>query len=107
MKSLTYSASLEVSYQCYKILEHFTSSSLWYCLCDKYQGCLRGPYPVAGKDCCCVCTTHNSFELEKFYLNILRDLAEILSVDPDIYFWKGKVFYKHKNCKKGQRAIRV
>ena len=105
MKSLIYFASLEVYYQRYKILEHFTSSSFWYCLCDEYQDCLRGLYPVAGKDYYCVCKTHthytiqeldnikhNSFELEKFYLSILRDLAEILSVDPDTYFWHSKDF---------------
>ena len=114
MKTLTYLASLEVYYQCCKILEHFTYSSFWYCICDKYQGCLRGPYPVAGREYCCVCRTHahysleklnnikhDSFELEKFYLNILRDLVETLSVDPTVCIWKGEVFYKHKNWQEG------
>ena len=120
MKTLTYLASLEVYYQCCKILEHFTYSSFWYCICDKYQGCLRGPYPVAGREYCCVCRTHAhysleklnnikhySFELEKFYLNILRDLVETLSVDPTVCIWKGEVFTNIKIGKKGQRSKHV
>ena len=70
-------------------------------MCDKYERCPREPHPVARKDYCPICTTqahysieeldnikHNSFELEKFYLNILRDLAEILSVDSVFVFGK-------------------
>ena len=58
MKTFTYLASREVYYHCYKSIEHFIYSSYYYCLCDKYQGCLQRPYPIAGKDYCCVCRTH-------------------------------------------------
>ena len=85
IKRLTYLASLEVCYQCYKIIEHLISCSFLNCFCDRYDGCLRSEY--ASKDYCIVCRTYasydleklkdikrNSFNLEKFYLNMLRDL---------------------------------
>ena len=62
---------------------------------------MRGPKPVAGNDFCSVCRTHaqytleklnkikyDSFELERFDLNILRNLAEILSIEPTASFVK-------------------
>ena len=100
IKPLTYLASLEVYYHCYKIIEYFIYSSYYYCLCDRYQGCLRQPF--GGEDYCCVCKTrihysfeklnsikHNSFKLQKFYLNLLRDLTEIEKIDPTACFWDG------------------
>ena len=41
IKSLLFLASREVYYACYRIIEHFVYSAVWYCLCDEYQGCLR------------------------------------------------------------------
>lgn len=86
-------------------------------MCDRYQDCERGPFPFAGKDHCWVCRTHahysleklnnikhDSFRLEKFYLNILRDLAEILSIDPTACFWDNEVYYKHKNWQEGTES---
>ena len=109
MKTLTCMASLEVYYHCYKILEHFTYSCYYYCLCDRYHGCPRGPYPIVGKDYCCVCRTcmhyflekldnikHDSLELQNFYLNILKGLVEIVRVDPTACFWEGEVYYKYR-----------
>ena len=117
MKTLSYLASLEVYYQCYKIIEHNIHSSYGYCLCDRYQGCWRGPYLVAGNDYRCICITHshytleklnnvkyNSFQLERFYSNILRDLAELLSVDPTACFWGNKLFYKYRNWQEGTES---
>ena len=118
MKTLLYLASREVYYQCYKIIKHFIHSSYWYWLCDRYQGCWRGPYPVAGNDYCCICITHAHYTLEKlnnvkydfffrlkrFYLNILRDLAEILSVDQTACFWENNFFYKYRNWQEGTES---
>ena len=78
---------------------------------------MRGPEPVAGNKFCSVCRTHahytleklnkikhDSFELERFYLNILRDLAEILSVDPTTFFWENEFFRNGEIGKKEQRT---
>ena len=117
MKTLSYMASREVYYQCYKIIEDFIHSFYWCCLCDRYQGCRRGPYPVARNDYCYICITYshyilgklnnvkyNSFQLERFYLNILRDLAEILRVDPTACFWENELFYKYRNWQEGTES---
>ena len=63
-----------------------------------------------GADYCCVCRTfrnyklqelekikHDSFRLERFYLNLSRDLVEILEVDPTACFWEDKIYYKYKD----------
>lgn len=99
IKSLVYLASQEAFYQCYRIIENFTQYSHLYCLCHVYQGCVQ-EYS-ARKDYCCVCrfrkeyylkdlhdVKRNSFKFEKYYLNILRDLTKILSVDPAVCFWE-------------------
>ena len=114
IKTLTYLASQEVYYHCYKIFEHFFYSTFYYCLCNRYQGCERGPFPFGGKDYGCVCRTHyhysleqledikhNSFKLEKLSLNILRDLEKSLSIDPTACFWNDEVFHKYKNYQEG------
>ena len=104
VKSLTYLASREVYYHWYKIIKNFTFTSPYYCLCHKCQGYVR---ELCGrKDYYCVCRTckqysidelndfkHNSFKLGKCYLNILRDLAEILSIDPAAWFWETENYY--------------
>ena len=100
---VTYLASLEVYYHCDKIIEHFIHSSYYYCLCDRYQGCLRKPF--GGEDYRCNCKTrihysleklnsikHNSFKLQKFYLNILRDLTEIERIVSTACFWEGEFY---------------
>ena len=60
----------------------------------------------ARTDYCCVCRTnehysldeldnikhHHSFKLQKFFLSILRDVAEILSLDPTVAFWKSNYY---------------
>ena len=117
MKTLTYLASQEVYYNGYKILEHFIYSTFYYCLCNRHQGCQCGSFPFGGKDYCCVCRTHyhysleqledikhNSFKLEKFYLNILRDLEKNSSVDPTTSFWNDEVFHKYKNYQEGTES---
>ena len=117
MKTLSFLASREVYYHCYRIIEYFIHSSFWYCLCDQYQGCMTGPEPVAGNDFCSVCRTHahytveklnkikhDSFELEKFYLNILRDLAEILSVNRTACFLGKRIYYKWRNWQEGTES---
>lgn len=122
MKTLTCLASREVYYLCYKTPEHFIYSFYYYCLCDRYQGSERGPFPFGGKDYCCVCRTHalysleklnnikhDCFKLEKFYLNILKDFAEILSIDPTSCFWNNEVYYRYKNWQEGtgsQKCLR-
>ena len=112
MKSL---ASREVFYACYRIIEHFVYSAFWYCFYDEYEGCLREDCVLSyrsttlGANYCCVCRTfrhykfeelekikHNSFRLERFYLNLLRDLVEILEVDPTACFWEDKIYYKYR-----------
>ena len=117
MKTSTYLASLEDYYHCYRILEHFIYSSQYYCLCDIYQGCLRGLYPIAGKDYCCVCRTHmhcslekldninhDRSELQKFYMNILRDLSEVVSANSTACFQEGKVYYTYRNWQEGTES---
>ena len=120
IKSLSFLASQEVYYSCYQIIEHFTHSAYWYCLCDEYQDCLREEsvlscgLPTLGADYCCICRTlkhyklgglnkikRNSFCQEKFCLHLLRDLAEILSVDPNACFWENEFFYKFRDYREG------
>ena len=64
-KTLSFLASREVYYHCYRIIKHIIHSSFWYCLCDRHQGCMRGPEPVAGNEFCSVCRTHARYTLEK------------------------------------------
>ena len=47
---------------------------------------------------------YDSFELQKFYLNILKDLSEIVSVDQTACFWEGEVYYKYKNWQEGTES---
>ena len=117
MKSLVYLASREALYHCSGIIESFTQYSHFYRLCDRYQGCVREP--SARKDHCCVCrfrkeyysedlhnVKRNSFKLEMYYLNILRDLSEILSVDPTVCFWEHEYSYQFRSwrtCLRGGR----
>ena len=107
VKSLTYIGSWKVFYHSYKIVEHFPYRSYWFCFCDRYQGCVQEPF--AGEeeeDYCCVCRArnhyslkklekikHGSFKLEKYYLNILRDLR----VDPTTCFWEDEFCYQFRN----------
>ena len=103
VKSLVYLASQEVFYHCFGIIDNFAYYSQDYCLCSMYQGCAPGL--LARKDYCCVCRIsehysaerlneikHNSFKLERFYLSILRDVAEMLSIEPTIFFWKNDYY---------------
>ena len=117
---MTYIASREVFYHCCRITEHFTYSSYWFCLCDKYQGCVREPFAgdEGKEDYCCVCRACNhyslkkldkikrdSFKLEKYYLNILRNVAEILRVDPTACFWEDEFYYQFRNGRACLRSI--
>ena len=123
VKSLSFLASQEVYYSCYRIIEHFVHSAFWYCLCDRYQGCLREESVLSygsatlGADYCYISRTlnhymlkglneikRNSFCLEKFYLHLLRDLAEILSVDPEACFWDDEFCYKYRNYREGTES---
>ena len=102
-KSLVYLAFREVHYHCYGISDNFNFYSDDYCLCDRYQGCVKKL--SASKDYFCVCrinenysleelndVKHNSFKLERFYLNILRDLTEVLSFELPFQFWKNEYY---------------
>ena len=123
IKSLLFLASREVYYACYRIIEHCVYSAFWYCLCDEYQGCLREDCMLrygsatSGADYCCVCRTfrhykleelekikHGSFRLERFYLNLLRDLVEILEVDPTACFWEDEIYYKYGDYREGTES---
>ena len=68
-----------------------------------YQGCSRGL--LARKDYSCVCRIsehyslerlneikRNSFKLERFYLSISRDAAEMLSTEPTVFFRKNDYY---------------
>ena len=102
VKSLVYLASWEVFYHCFGIIDNFGYYSQDYCLYSVYQGCARGL--LRRKDYCCVCRSehyslerlnkikHNSFRLERFYLGILRDVAEMLSVKEIVFFWKNDYY---------------
>ena len=122
VKSLSFLASQEVYYSCYQIIEHIVHSAFWYCLCDRYQGCLREESLLSycsqtlGADYCCICWTLNHYKLkglneikcsfyqEKFYLHLLRDLAGILSVDPEACFWEDEFCYKYRNYREGTES---
>ena len=71
---------------------------------ERFQGCIRRH--LARKDYCCVCAFHKHYshreldfikhdglKLQKFYFNILKDLAEIMCVDPTVVFWETEYFY--------------
>ena len=106
-KTLRYLGPFEVCYHCYRNIEHFIHSSYFYGLCDRYQGYFPGQQ---GKDYCIVSRIFNhytleklgnvkfdSFQLEKLYLEPLRDLNEILEVDPTVCFWNNEFFYKSRD----------
>ena len=103
-KSLVYWACREAYYHGYGFIKNFTFCFHYHYLCDRYLGCDRGP--STRKDFCCVCRTkkycsleelndikHNSLKLQKFCLNIVRDLIEILSIKLTASFWKFQYFY--------------
>ena len=103
VKSLAYLASREAYYHCYGIIDNFSVYSYDHCLCYRYQGCVKKL--SARTDYCCVCTTneyysldeldnikHDRFKLQKFFLSILRVVAEILSLDPTVSFWKSDYY---------------
>ena len=52
----------------------------------------------------CYRIKHDSFELERFYLNILRDFAEIFSFDPTAYFWENEFLTNGEIGEKEQKA---
>ena len=97
MKTLLYLASREVYYQCYKIIKHFIHSSYWYCLCDRYQGCWRGPYPVAGNGYCCICITHAHYTLEKLN-NVKYDFFSVEKVLLKYFEGLGRNFKCRPDC---------
>ena len=103
VKSLAYLASREAYYHCYGIIDNFSVYCYDHCLCYRYQGCVKKL--SARTDYCCVCTTneyysldeldnikHDRFKLQKFFLSILRVVAEILSLDPTVSFWKSDYY---------------
>ena len=104
MKTLTCLASREVYYLCFKsqnIL--FTAFTTTACVTDT-KVLKEDLFLLVGKTIVVfVEPTHtipikdDSFKLEKFYLNILKDLAEILSVAQTACFWNNEVYYRYKN----------
>ena len=40
------------------------------------------------------------FRLQRFYLYLLRDLVEILEVDPTACFWEDEIYYKYRDYRK-------
>lgn len=114
VKTLTYLISLEVCYHCCRIIEHFIHRSYFYCLCNRYRGCVQG---LQGEDYCIVCRTCNhytleklekvkcnSFQLEKFYQELLRDLSEVLEIDSTVCFWNDEFFYKSRDWISGTES---
>ena len=102
-ESMVYLASREGFYHCFGIIDNFQFHARDYCLCSWYSGCVRSL--SAKEDYCAVCRIsrhyslerlneikRNSFRLERLYLNIIRDVAEALSVDSSIYFWKSNYY---------------
>ena len=102
-ESLVYLASREAFYHCFGSIDNFQFHAHDHCLCSWYSGCVRSP--SAKEDYCAVCRInehyslerlkeikHNSFKLERVYLTITRDVAEVLSVDSSIYFWKSDYY---------------
>ena len=98
-QSLVYLASGEAFYHCFGAIDNFQFHAPDHCLCSWYSGCVWGP--LAKKDACAVCRIsehysmerlneikHNSFMLERLYLNIIKDVPEVLSIDTSIYFWQ-------------------
>ena len=96
-ESLAYLASRQAFYHYFGIIDNFQFHARDYCLYSWYSGCVRGP--SVKKDCYAVCRIsehysperlneikHNSFKLERLYLSIIRDVVEVLSVDPSVYF---------------------
>ena len=109
-KSLRCLSSLKAFWQCYGIIEKFTFCYGRYYLCERFRGCIRRH--IARKDYCCVCVFHKHYshreldfvkhdglKLQKFYFNILKDLAEIVCVNPTVVFWENEYFY----CKYTQK----
>lgn len=103
VKSLVYLTSREAFYHSCGIINNFNWYSQRHCLCFRFAGCVREP--SAKKNYCAICRIsqhcslerlneikQNSFELANFYLNILRNVAEALSLDPSIYFWKSDYY---------------
>ena len=48
----------------------------------------------------------NSFKLAKFYLNIMREIAEALSLNPSICFWKSDYYnWICLACREGSNEV--
>ena len=103
VKRLAYLASREAYNHCYGIINNFSIYYYDHCLCYRYQDCARKTF--CKTDYCCVCRTNehysldeldnikrSSFKLQKFFLSILRDVAEILSLDPTVSFLKSDYY---------------
>ena len=102
VKILVYLTSRELFYHCFGIINNFAYYSQDCCLCSMYQGCAQ--VLLVRKDFCCVCRIsehyslewlnefNTSFKLERFYLSILRDVAEMLSIVPIFFFWKNNYY---------------
>ena len=103
LNSVMYLTSWEAFYQCFGIIDNFKFHADDYCLCSRYERCIQSA--SAKKDYCAVCRVsqhyplerlneikHNSFKLAKFYLSIVREIAEALSLNLSIYLWKSDYF---------------
>ena len=116
VKSLSYLVALKVYFLCHNTVRHFKQSSYFYCLCDRYQGCETGFSSNNSRGYCCVCRTknhytleklekieHNLFQLEKFYLELLKDLNEIVTVDSTVCFWTRELIFVQRDWQQGTR----
>ena len=103
VKSLVHLTSREAFYHYFGIIDNGKYYAKDYCLCSRYAGCIRSAY--AKMDYFAVCRLsehyplerlneikHNSFKLAKFYLNIIREVAEALNLNPTIFFWKSDYY---------------
>ena len=104
MKTLTCLASREVYYLCFKSRNNlFTAFTTTVCVTDT-KVLKEDLFLLVGKTIVVfvepthtILIKHDSFKLEEFYLNILKDLAEILSVAQTACFWNNEVYYRYKN----------
>ena len=106
VKSLSYLVALKVYFLCYNTVRHFKQNFYFYSLCHRYQGCETGFFPNNSRGYCCVCRTKNHytleklekikrnlFQLEKFYLELLKDLNKIVTVDSTVCFWTHELIF--------------
>ena len=90
VKSLAYLASREAYYHCYGIIDNFSIYCYDHCLRYRCQDCVKKL--SARTDYCCVCWTNEHYSLDELD-NIKHDsfklnVAEILSLDPTVSFWR-------------------